>query len=182
MKKYKELILALEFFEEDWLISTDYNACSNSLIRFLDSGGIDKLILRKDFELALARSDTDWRQIAFEARLFSNAEGYSRQEIKNIVELYLFELLFQKNLMEKKELLEVEDLIVELLGTDDGWVDVDRLLSMIQETHTKIRAYHLYNFTKYFSLAVLMKKENKLWVVDKLKLADSVTHLNGRDQ
>jgi len=166
------LISALSYFEEDWLVSTDFETSRNALVRQIKEGKIDIESLRREYLNAVNSIDTNWTYIASKAGLFSDISMYSDSEIRDIVQLYLWEILFPEKITADEQLKRIELKIKSILEDAHGeWVNVDQLVSDVKKVYPEMKSYMIYFFNKYFSLSIDSQGElAKLWIVDRIKL------------
>ena len=176
MSSLKELYLALSFFEEDWLLSTDLQSCAAGLKRVIDDQKINILRLRGEYDEVMAQNaEVDWYSIAMSTKLFSEPRLYSVSEIKNIVELYLDEQLYPEHKLNVEELYDLKKFIIELLTKqkeNNGWMPIEELLKRVKIINKNIKPYHFYNSENYFEIDFQIQVENpdKLWVIDQLRI------------
>jgi hypothetical protein len=122
-RNYKNLILALAKFAEDWWLP--YNDSISMLSNAIDNGMISKGDLVKNFIEAINDVNFNWADLAKESQLLIMPEAYTNVEIKNYVKLLLYDYLVPEKIITKEKLdslnITVENLLQKHIS-NDGWI------------------------------------------------------------
>ncbi len=172
-EEYKNLINALQAFEEDWLFDLGLEACRDSLKRQKEGGLLDFVSLKSEYQNCLSDENFDWKQLALDSYLFTEIELYDNWHIRSIVEFYLEEFINSDETLGLNERVDISHKITAILQGSENWVKVIELLLLLKDDFPKLRAYHIFNYMDYFSLELKILKENRnrLWVIDAISLA-----------
>lgn len=147
-KNYKNLILALAKFNEDWWIP--YRDSIGMLSIAIQNGMISRDSLIDEFTEATKDSNFNWKDLARESQLLIEPENYLDIEIKNYVKFLIQDYLFPDRVLADSEIIKLEKSVEDILKwekSNDGWVLAQRIFDDLQK-QPQFRDLEYYNLWK----------------------------------
>lgn len=172
--KYKNLISAVELFDNSWLESLGIEGNRISLKRLISEGKISSKNLINEYNRALKTKDFDWIKVASELNLMNADELqlYSERELQNYIGFLLFPIIHERFL--DSDFKDIEEVISIEFGSNkqnNTWISKKYLDRCILERIQSYKPYFLLELIERKSeiYEVFRDNVNKLYCFDKIR-------------